>query len=315
MGLNLKSTTKLNKWSSYKILFANNAGAVNLRSVFKNEVTVYRNNMVAIGKVVERANADVKGITDGKKLAKKKASKSIEDITKNAFSFASKYKLIELKKQMKNGTSSKLYKEKDENFISKCNNINKTLIDILAEYTAAADYFTASELADAMLLVEDFENNTGVWAVAIADINSAKREFEKKWVPKMGDSLDVLEGLLPGGIVSSFPAFAKSFRRLKKLVNKGVKNQGLMVAMRDAETGELFVGNGRMETLNYAYGGKQKVGLTDSSGLFKRMKLNVGVWKFMFSAEGFVSQIIEIKISKKKVVKVSVKMVKEVVSC
>jgi hypothetical protein len=63
-----------------------------------------------------------------------------------------------------------------------------------------------------------------------------------------------------------------------------------------------------METLNYD--GKQKMQMTNNLGLFKLMRLKVGVWEIKFSSPGYADQIITVKVSAKKVTKVDVKLVK-----
>ena len=308
-GLSLNCTIHLNKWSKYVVLFGGNVGAVNLRPVFKTQVTVtYANNMTAIGLVVDRANVDLAGITAAKDLSKLTASDAMAVITSNCFSFAGVNNLTTLKRQMKNSTSAKLLKEKDENFVSRCNNLNTLLTNVLASYTTADAFFTADDLTAAMLLVADFDSKMGVWAVAETDVNNAKIEFEFTWMPRMADLLVVLEGMLPGAIKTGFPRFVSSFISLKKLVKVGVKDQGVLVTMEDSLTLAKFILVGRMETLNYNVA-TQKVLMTDASGLFKLMKLKVGIWKIKFSAPGYVDEIIEVTIKAKKVLRLDVKLV------
>ncbi len=310
-GLSLNCTMHLNKWSKYVVLFARNTGAVNLRPVFKTQVTVnYTNNMVAIGLVADRANADVSGMTTAKDLAKKLVSDAFGAIDSNVYAFASINSLTTLKQQMKNSTGAKLLKEKDENLVSRCNNLNTLLTDTLANYATADTFFSADDITAAMLLATDFDSKLGVWAVAETDVNNAKLEFEFTWMPRMAELLVVLEGMLPGAIKTGFPRFVTSFISLKKLVRAGVKDQGIMPTMADSVTGDLFILTGKMETLNYAYGVRQKVGMTDANGLFKLMKLKVGIWKIKFSAPGYEDQIIEIKVTAKKVLKPAVSLVK-----
>jgi hypothetical protein len=160
-----------------------------------------------------------------------------------------------------------------------------------------------------MLLNADYESKLGVWAVAETDVNNAKIEFEFTWMPRMAELLVVLEGMLPGAIKTGFPRFVSSFISLKKLVKTGVKDQGIRPTMEDSETGDLFILTGKMETINYAYGLTQKVAMTDASGLFKLMKLKVGIWKIKFSSPGYVDQIIEVTIAAKKVLVIDVKLV------
>jgi len=312
MGLSLICTTHYNKWDKYVVLFGQNTAAVNLRTVFKNEVVYFVQTMVIdIEAVALRANADLSGITDAKVLAKQVASDALGVITSNAFSFASANNLTALKAQMRNATSSKLNHEKDENFISRCNSINGVLTQVLADYPLTAiNFFTALQLSDAMLLVTDFENKLGVWAVAEADVNNAKIEFEFEWMPKMAASLLFLERLLPGAIRTTYPAFASSFISLKKLVRVGVKDQGIHPTMQDSVTGDLFVNTGRMETLNYTGTLNQKVVITDDLGLFKLMKLRIGLWQIKFSAPGYVDQIITVRIERRKVMVFVVRLVK-----
>ena len=309
-GLNLNCTNHFNKWDRYVILIANNNGAVVLRVPFKDEAVAFVNYMVVdVEGVANRANFDLSGMTDAKDLDKKNSSVALGDITSNALSFARQNNLTTLIAQMKNATASKLYKEKDENYVARCNNLNTLLTGVLADYPGAVNYFTATQLATAMGIVEDFDGKLGAWAVAEADVNNAKMEFEMVWIPKMEASLKVMEGLLPGSIRTTFPTFASSFITLRKLIKSGVRDQGVLATMEDSVTGALFINTGMMQTVNYVGTLTQKVGKTDSLGLFKLMRMKVGIWKIKFSAVGYVEQVIVVRVDRRKVVTVSVKMV------
>ena len=312
--LNLNCTIHYNKWTKYGLLFTNNPTAVALRPVFKTEAVKfvgYLNNEVLA--VNTRANADLTDITTAKVLAKQMASDALGMITSNCLSFAILKNLTILKGQMRNATSAKLMKEKDENFVGRSESLNEVLTGVLTDYPVdALDYFTAAQVTDAMNLVSDFEGKQGAWALADADVNNAKIEFELEWMPKMASSLMYLESLLPGTITSTYPTFASSFISLKKLVRTGVKNQGVWPTMVDSLTGALFVKDGKMETVNYTGTMNQKVVMTDSLGLFKLMKLKIGIWKIRFSAPGYVEQVIEVKIDRRKVLVPSIKLVKVV---
>jgi hypothetical protein len=87
--------------------------------------------------VVDRANADLVGITEAKDLAKALVSEAFGEIDSNAYSFGSLNNITTLKRQMKNATAAKLGKEKDENLVSRCNNLNTALTAVLAAYTGA----------------------------------------------------------------------------------------------------------------------------------------------------------------------------------
>ena len=191
--------------------------------------------------------------------------------------------------------------------------MNTILAKVLVDYPVdALNYFDGGQLSDAMALVSDFEGKLGFWTVKETDVNNAKIEFELEWMPKVNDSLVYMEGLLPGQITTKFPTFVKGFITLKKLVRAGVKDQGVLATMEDAVTAELFINTGKMETLNYD--GAQKILMTNNLGLFKLMRLKIGVWKIKFSSPGYVDQIITVTVKFRKVVKVEILLVKEVVA-
>lgn len=309
MGLNLDATNHLGKWHKYEVLLRSNNGAVVLRSVFNTVADNFALDMVAIGKVSERANKDLSGMTEAKNMAKKTGSERWGDIAANVYGFAAEKKLKALQTQMRNCTAAKLVKIKDVNWVSMSNNLNKAFKKLLVDYSDASDYFTLGELATAMTAAGEFERSMGKWAVANADVNGAKKEFKNKWMPRIAERLEVMEKLLSGAIKQAFPRFARSFIKMKKLDYAGVKNQGVMVKMADAATGEVFVLNGKMMTMNYNYGKLQKTGVTNSLGLFKVMRLMVGNWTIRFSVEGYVEQFIVVKIVSKKVLKLKVDMV------
>jgi len=312
-GLNLNDTIHYNKWDKYVVAYAENADAVGLRDVFKTEVVYFVHMMATdVQTTADRANYDLSGITAAKDLAKKDASEALGAVTSNAVPFAISKRLTTLKAQMKNSSVAKLLKEKDENFVSKCNNINTLLTDAIADYPTAVDFYTAEQLSDAMLKVADFDGKLGKWAVKVADVNNAKIEFEFDLMPKMADSLVYQEALLPGAITTNFPTFAKLFLSLKKLVRVGVRGQVILPTMEDSETAALFILNGKMETLDYVP--RQKWQMTNSMGLFKLMKMTVGVWKIKFSAPGYDDQIIEATVNAKEITKIDVKLVKTVVA-
>ena len=310
-GLSLNCTIHYNKWDKYLVLFADNTAAVALRTAFNDEVVYFVHTMATdIAAVAERANRDLTDMTAEKVLAKKTAADAMGVITSNAFSFAQANNLTSLKGQMKNATASKLNNEKDENLVSRCASLNTQLTAILAAYPlTAVNFFTAAQLTAAMGLVGVFDSKLGIWAVARADVNNAKIEFEFEWMPKMATSLNFMEGMLPGDIKLAYPSFVGSFISLKKLVRAGVKDQGIIVSMSDSVSNELFINTGKMETLNYT-ADHQKSGMTNSSGEFSLMKLKVGLWRIKFSSPGYVNQIVSIKVERRKVTKVDIKLVK-----
>lgn len=307
-GLNLNDTIHYNKWTKYGVLFNGNVSAVGLRPAFKTQAHLFLDNMLLVLEVSDRANVDLDGITASKTAAKQDASDAIGLITGNVFAFAGVKKLKALKKQMRNSTTAKLSKLKDENFVSACNNINTTVTGLLTDYADAVDFFTALQMSDAMLVVEDFDGKLGTWAVAETDVNAAKYEFATKWMPEMADNLEMMEMMLPGTITTTYPKFASSYLGLKKLVKVGVKAQGVQATMEDATTGDLFINDGRMETLNYIYGANPKVEMTNSLGEFKMMKLKVGIWKIKFSAPGYEDQIIDVIVKAKKTTEIDVQL-------
>ncbi len=310
-GLNLNCTTHYNKWDKYLVLFANNNAAVILRTVFKNEAVGFVNYMVVdVQGVADRANADLGGITDGKDLAKELASMSVGDITSNGLSFAKSVGNSTLITLMRNSSKAKLLKEKDENFVSKCNNVNTALTAAIANYPSAIDFFTAAQLTTAMGLVGNFDVLQGRWAVAKSDKDGAKIAFEVTWIPFMEASLKFMEDLLPGAIRTGFPAFADSFIILKKLDRAGARDQGLFPTIVDAGTGDLLIVEAKMETLNYTGAVNQKSGKTSASGVFKLMKLKIGLWQIKFSAPGYEDQVIVYKIDKKTVLRPVIRMVR-----
>ena len=310
-GLNLNCTIHYNKWDKYVVLFAQNNPAVILRVPFKNEVVAFVNDMVVnVENVAQRANFDLDGMTNTKQLSKQAAAEAFGQITSNAKSFAISKNLTTLIAQMNNASSSKLFREKDENFVSRCNSLNDTLTDVITAYPVdAIAFFTATDLAAALLKSADFENKLGTWAVAETDKNNAKIEFEFQWMPKMNDALVFLEGMLPGAIKATFPAFAAAFISLKKLIKVGVRDQGILPTIEDSVSGALLVNMAKMETLNYTGTQNQKVQLTGPLGLFKLMKLKIGVWQIRFSAPGYIDQIITVKIESKKVLRPLIKLV------
>ena len=311
-GLNLNCTIHYNKWDKYVILFANNNAAVLLRLPFKNVVVAFVNYIVTdVQDTADKANVNLTGITEAKQLAKKAAADAFGEITSNAYAFAISINNTELKRVMKGSTASKLFNTKDENFVSVCNNLNELLTQTIADYPVAAiTFFTAAQITAAMVLVGSFDIRLGKWRVANVNKNNAKIKFETDWMPKMEASLVFLESMLPGSITTGFPEFAKDFISLKKLDRTGVKDQGLLPSISDLRTGALFVNTARMETLNYTGTQNQKVMKTNDLGLFKLMKLKLGVWTVKFSAPGYEDQIAVYRITKRKVLKPEIKMAK-----
>lgn len=302
----------MHKWDNYLYLFANNNAAVILRLPFKNEVVAFVNYMaVDVQQVSDRANAYLGGITDDKTGFKKEGADALGAITSNVMSFADSINNNTLKSQMRNGSASKLFNEKDENFVSKCNNLNIILTAVIANYGAAvASYLTATQVSDAMALVGSFDELQGKWNALKISKDNAKIEFEVQWIPFMEKSLKFMEGLLPGTITTNFPSFVKDFLKMKKLDKTGVKDQGLHPTIVDSVTGDVLVNIAKMETLNYTGTATQKSQMTGTLGLFKLMKLKIGVWQVMYSCPGYEDQIESYRIERRKVLYPAIKMVR-----
>lgn len=312
-GLNLNCTIHYNKWNKYVTFFGDNAAPVGLRAIFKAEANKFTGWMGdEIKKVAERANYDLDGITINKDNEKTLSADALAAVTSNAKSFADFKNLSTLKTQMKNATGPKLVREKDDNFVGKCNSVNTILTQVLADYPVEAlDYFTATDLSDAMDLVGDFETQLGLYYVKLTDVNNAKIEFELEWMPKVNTSLEYLEGLLPGALTTTYPTFVKGFITLKKLVRAGVKDQGIYAYMVDSITGKVIIKVGKMETMDYD--GAEKVLYTNNNGDFKLMRLKIGVWEVKYSAPGYDEQVVTTKITRRKVELPKILLVKTVV--
>jgi len=308
-GLNLNYTNHYNQWVGIDALNTKNPSAVGLRAVYKTRATLLNTDLVLVAKVTARANADISGITGDKDNSKAKASELWGVITGNAYSFAVENGLSDLQKQMRNATESKLLKTKDENFVARCTNMNDTLTTVLTDYVSAADYFTASDLTNAETEVGKFSGFLGVYATAKADVDGAKKEFKTTWMPKMKTHIAVLDGLLGGAIQAAYPGFVISFKKLKKIVNAGKRDQGVLPEMIDSVTKKPFVNIASFETTNYVKVKKQKLNKSDSKGLLGLMKLKVGDWTLLFKVPGYKDQKIIVSVSAKTVTKLVVEMV------
>ena len=307
-GLSLDSTNHYDQWVGIDTLNSKNPTPVALRAVYKNRAAALTNDLGLVAGVAKRANADISGITGEKEDTKKTAAEMWGVITSNAFAFAEEKGMKDLKKQMLNATENKLYATKDENFVAKGGNLNTLLTQVLADNTDAADYFTASDLSDAMDETTLFNTYLGTYKTAKADVDGAKKEFKTTWMPKMKTHIAVLEGLLNGAIKNKFPAFVISFLKLKKLVNAGKRDQGMVPEMVDSVTKKPFVNIATFETVNYVKVKKQKLNKSDSKGLFGLMKLKVGDLTILFKVPGYVDQKIIVSVTAKEVTKLVVEM-------
>ena len=210
---------------------------------------------------------------------------------------------------MKNATSPKLFKAKDENCLAKLNNLDTLLrAVIVAHPVEAIEFFTVAQLDAAALLAVAFGEKLGAYAAAEADVRSAKLSFKTTWFAKMKGHVTFLKNMLGGAITTGFPAYAGSFLELIKLVNVGKRDQGLWPTMVDDVTGMPFANTASFEPTNYPVTAKPKLNKSNGSGDLKLMKLRIGLWRIKFNVPGYMEQIIEVKIDAKDVVKMVVRM-------
>ena len=308
-GLSLNYTNHYNQWVGIDALNTNNPNPVGMRPVYQNRATQLNSDLITVAAVTARANADISGITGEKDASKLKASGMWGVVTGNAFSFAEENGMKDLKKQMLNATESKILKTKDENFVGICTNLNTLLTKVLTDNPSAADYYVATELSDATDEVTTFSGYLGTYAGAKADVDGAKKEFKTIWMPKMKTHISVLQGLLGGAIKNKYPAFVISFLKLKKIVNAGKRDQGMVPEMVDSVTKKPFINIATFETVNYIKVKKQKLNKIDSKGLFGLMTMRVGDWTILFKVPGYVDQKIIVSIIAKGVTKMVVEMV------
>jgi hypothetical protein len=312
-GLSLNATTHYNQWNGINALniAPDNAAAVALRGAYGLRVALMTSDLVLVGAVAKKANADVSGITSEKTLAKKTCSVAYGEITANALSFAMSMGLADLEMQMSNATENKIYKTKDANYVARCSNIDELLrAVIVANPVRAIAFFTDDELDAAALLAEAFEVTLGVYKAAVADVNAAKLKFRTTWFVTMKGHVKFMKNMLSGAITTAFPAYAKSFMELIKLVNAGKRDQGLLPEILDDATGLPFANIARFTPTNYPVTKKPKIGKSNGSGDLKLMKLRVGLWSIKYSVPGYEDQELIVKIDAKEVVKIVVRMKK-----
>ncbi len=120
---------------------------------------------------------------------------------------------------------------------------------------------------------------------------------------KMDESLITIDNLIVGSYAETAPQFVSGYMLSRKVGTAGVRHTGISATITDLITGKAI------ENATLTIGGLNKTAVSNMAGLAEIIKMKAGSYHISISAEGYVTQLQDITISRGRVVDLAVALV------
>ncbi len=120
---------------------------------------------------------------------------------------------------------------------------------------------------------------------------------------KMDESLVIIDSLINSEYAETEPQFVSGYMLSRKVGTAGVRHTGISATVTDLITGKAI------ENATLTIGGLNKTAVSNMAGLAEIIKMKAGSYHISISADGYVTQLQDITVSRGRVIDLAVALV------
>ena len=264
---------------------------------FAEEVTSFNANFTAFKNNVPDKGASGTGITTGQKELKAKIGIAIGNICNTACAYANKYGNTNLAAEMCYKKSD-ITTLKDGNILGVAIRISNTLSPLMQDANFIKYQLTLDMLNDVVADATTFNNNIGRAGLVDSGSSIANKNINAV-IKLLRENIKQFD-LLINQFAATHPDFIHGYEINSVVDNTGVHHSGIEGVIKNASTGE------PIKDVRIAVDGSDKMTESDMVGYYELMKLRAGDYEVNFSADGYTSKTVALRVARGKMTKMDV---------
>ena len=295
--LTLGQSREYNRCQRLHTYFSINSPVFNTYIPFSEEVENYNTNFTRFQSYVPNKGATGTGITTGQKDLKLKIGRAIADICEPACAYANKYNNSKLAADVCYKKSN-IQRLKDGDILGIVIRIANALAPLASDTNFMKYQITSQMVTDIMTDATVFNNNIGKASMIDTDSNIANQNINDV-IKSLKENIKTFDRLI-NKFAATHPDFVTGYKLNAVTDNTGVHHNGFEGTVTSAAAGE------PIKDARISIEGKDKMTASDLLGYYELIKLRPGDYEVSFSAEGYTSKVVMLRIARGKMTKADI---------
>ena len=277
--------------------FAINSIIINTYVPFAEEVTSFNTNFNRFQGFVPGKGASGTGITASQKELRLKISLAIANICDTACAYAAKYNNTNLASEVC-FTKSDIQRLKDGDILGVVIRIANALSPLMQDADFLKYELTQQMLTDVMADATTFNSNIGKAGLIDSGSSIANKNLNEG-IKLLRNNIKQFDRLI-NKFADTHPDFIEGYKMNSVADNTGTHHSGIAGTIKNAATGE------PIKEARIQVDGSDKMTASDLVGYYELMKLRAGDYEVNFSAAGYTSKTMVLRVARGKTTKVDI---------